>query len=153
MIMHMIRRVTCKTAGAESSVSFIALSCAVKIDGYRLILSWKRKCTVPCRRRKSTVPSRRGKSHIPSRPVVKNYMHRPVPSSKKYIPSRPVAKFFINRPVPLWQFLITVPSRHDRFHLSSHPVMKHKERSLYCTFPSRRESSHPPSLPVSSRQL
>ena len=78
--------------------------------------------TVPSRRenknvpsvpskKKSIVPSRRGRSYISSRPVVKNYMHRPVPPSKKiytvpsrrdnfYLPSRPVVTIFTYRPVP-----------------------------------------------------
>ena len=68
--------------------------------------------TVPSRRgnknesfraveKKRTVLSRRERYNIP-RPVVKNYMHRPVPSSKniEYIPSRPVMTSFICRPVP-----------------------------------------------------
>ena len=90
----------------------------------------------PCRRKKrNTVPSRRGRNYIPSRPVVKNYMHRPVPSKKYiYIPSRPVETIFIYRPVPSRQFLLTVPSRHDNFYLPSRPVMKEK---CHCTVRSR----------------
>ena len=98
--------------------------------------------TVPSRRenknvppvpskKKSNVSSRRGRNYLPSRPVVKKYMHRPVPSR---------------------QFLFTVPSRRDIFYLPSRPIMK-KKRSLHCTVPSRREISHPPSRPVPSRQL
>ena len=98
--------------------------------------------TVPSRRenknvppvpskRKSNVSSGRGRNYLPSRPVVKNYMHRPVPSR---------------------QFLFTVPSRRDIFYLPFRPIMKQK-RSLHCTVPSRREISHPPSRPVPSRQL
>ena len=62
-------------------------------------------------KKKSTVPSHREKSYIPSRPIVKNYIHRPVSSSKIlytapsrrdnfYLPSRPVVTIFIYRPVP-----------------------------------------------------
>ena len=97
-------------------------------------------------KKKSTVTSRRGRNYIPSRPVVKNCMHRPVPSSKKKKP---------------------VPCRRDKFNLPSRPVMKQK---VICTVPSRPVEkihthrpvpSHPgnhnfhcftvPSRPVSSR--
>ena len=101
--------------------------------------------TVPSRRenknippvlskKKSTVPSRCGRNCVPSRPVVKNYMHRSVPSSKNEyaVPSR--RDNFIYRPVPSWQFLLTAPSRRDTFYLPSCPVMKQKG---HCTVPSR----------------
>ena len=41
-------------------------------------------------------------------------MHRPVSSREKCIPSRPVVTIFNYRPVPSWQFLLTVPSRHQK---------------------------------------
>ena len=86
---------------------------------------WKNMRTVPSRRKnknvpsrtvekkESTVSSRRGRNYAPSRPVVKNYMHRLVPSSK---------------------YVYTVPFRRDNFYLPSRPVMKQKG---LCTVPSR----------------
>ena len=112
-----------------------SLSCAVKKNAYRPVPENRNKCTVPCHReKKSTVPSRRERNYIPSRPVVKNYMHRPAPSSKNiytapscrdkiYLPSRPVVTI-----------LLTVPSRRDNFHLTSRAVVKQKG---HCTVPSR----------------
>ena len=127
------------------------------------VQQWKNMRTVSSRREKKNVPpvpsiffftvlSRRGRNYIPSRPVVKNYVHRPVPSSKKYV-YRPVPSwpFFVYRPVPSWHFLLTVPSRRDSFCLPSRPVMKKKVIILYRPVPSRRENSHPPSRPVPSR--
>ena len=106
------------------------------------VQKWKNMRTVPSRRenknvppvpskRKSNVSSGRGRNYLPSRPVVKNYMHRPVPSR---------------------QFLFTVPSRRDIFYLPFRPIMKQK-RSLHCTVPSRREISHSPSRAVPFNQL
>ena len=77
--------------------------------------------------KKSTVPSRRGRNYVPSRPVVKNYMHRPVPSGKK---------------------IYTVPSRRDNFYLPSRPVMKKKVIVLYRPIPSRESTPTVPSRPI-----
>ena len=114
--------------------------------------------TVPSRRenknippvlskKKSTVPSRCGRNCVPSRPVVKNYMHRSVPSSKNEyaVPSR--RDNFIYRPVPSWQFLLTAPSRRDTFYLPSCPVMKQKG---HCTVPSRPVEKNHTHRPVPS---
>ena len=72
-----------------------------------------------------TVTSRRGRNYVSSGPVVKPFMRRPVPSSKKNIPSRPVVTVPIFRPVP---------SRRHNFYLPSRPVMKWKR---HCAVPSR----------------
>ena len=116
----------CCCLGAESSVFFIALSCAaVKKYANRLVPSWKQKCTARAVEKKK----------VPSLHVVEEILYRPVPlwkiicivpsrRAKKYIPSRPVVTNFVYRPVPSWQFLLTVLSRRDNFYLPSRPVTK-----------------------------
>ena len=134
MTIWYVRRITltCNTAASVPRAACSSLRPPVQ--------QWKDMRTVPSRRenknvppvpskQKSTVPSRRGRNYMPSRPVVKNHMHRPVPSSKTYIPSRPVVTIFIYRPVPSWN---------------------NKVMELYRPVSSRK--SHPPSRPVLSRQ-
>ena len=76
-----------------------------------------------------TVTSRRGRNYVSSGPVVKPFMRRPVPSSKKNIPSRPVVTVPIFRPVP---------SRRHNFYLPSRPVMKWKRHCAVPSVPSRK---------------
>ena len=88
----------------------------------------KAKMYRPCRRKKKkTLHSRRGRNYSPSRPVVKNYMHRPVPSR---------------------QFLLTVPSRRDNFFLRSCPVPSRHKKVVVLYRPVPSTKSHLPSSPV-----
>ena len=76
-------------------------------------------------------------------PVQQRKKMRTVPScrEKLYAPSRLVVTIFNYCPNSSWQFLLTVPSRHE------------KKRSLYLTVPSRRENSRSSSRPVPSRPI
>ena len=85
-------------------------------------------------KKEGTVPSRHGRNYLPSRPVVKKYMRRPVPSSKKCMPSRPVVTTFIYRPV------VTI--------FIYRPVMKQKVIELYRPVPSRKLAPTVPSRPI-----
>ena len=96
-------------------------------------------------KKKSTVTSRRGRNYIPSRPVVKNCMHRPVPSSKKKNPSRAVVTNLIYRLVPSWNkkwFLLyrPVPSRKFTPTAPSRPI---QATIIFIVLPSRPVLSRP----------
>ena len=94
---------------------FTTLYCAEVKKILRTVPSRRENKNVPPvpSKRKSNVSSGRGRNYLPSRPVVKNYMHRPVPSR---------------------QFLFTVPSRRDIFYLPFRPAEKIK---FTPTVPSR----------------
>ena len=85
---------------------------------------WKNMGTVSSRRENWNVPPvlskkkhrpRRRRNYIPSLPVVKNYMHRPVSSSKKIytVPSHREKNCLPSRPVVTMCILYTVPCRHQ----------------------------------------
>ena len=145
----------CCCLGAESSVFFIALSCAaVKKYANRLVPSWKQKCTARAVEKKK----------VPSLHVVEEILYRPVPLwkqkctaravEKKEVPSLPVVEEIVYRPVPSWKIICTVPSRRAKIYIPSLPVVT---TFIYCpvpswqfllTVPSRRDNFYLPSRPV-----